>query len=55
MKYQLSDLNHISPLNINQHDNNKNKQARWLKSDKIYIKKPVSSTFVKHGSKSRLI
>ena len=33
MKYQLSDLNHISLLNINLHDNNKNKHSSWRKSN----------------------
>lgn len=31
MKYQLSDLNHISLLNMNVRDSNKNKHSSWLK------------------------
>lgn len=55
IKYQLSDLNHVSHLNINRQDNNKNKHKRWLKSGQIYIKEHVFATFVKHGSTSTLI
>lgn len=33
MKYQLSDLNHFSLVNINLRDDNKNKRSSWLKSN----------------------